>query len=405
MNEETKSSLIRLKNITAELENFHHDYKLHTAVAFDPGQYRIDELNRKGKTIKNYPLPPISQAYAYQGELPGEWKPTVPETPSVIYGEEIDPSENKAAFFVSDLHMSDNTMGDDFLFDHLVPLAAQNLFVGNPAQGPSKAVLFQHVISFVITELQNLGIHSFDTVLGGDIYDVWEMEERGTTISPAHNAFVATCGNLRANGNPVYYARGNHDSIVPDGPWMKVEQYVNTVLKVKADHGHRSDPANKGVNNPIGSTVSHAVAIMETIRVNVNGNPTYLLTGIDNVRPTNDSAVFFLNRIGVFAPLNQLLNILAQIFRIIFKPRTGIGGFFRSILRFLSALFTGYLKVEGHTHDAVQWPKVYYNTGTWTGKLLINADRSESYTEECHFLLVYKDPNTGERVERFLVVV
>lgn len=153
-------------------------------------------------------------------------------------------SDRPARLFVSDLHITDGTPGDDFVWGHLAPDASGNYVGAGPTPPVSRANVFATIHAFAHWRIATAGITSLDVVLNGDIVDVLELIGRRTRISPIHRGFWATCAAARASGDRVFYLAGDHDFVIPPGPWVPGFTYANPALRVVAEHGHRFDPTN-----------------------------------------------------------------------------------------------------------------------------------------------------------------
>ena len=345
---------------------------------------------------------------------PNDWPgKAIPETDPVPFGE-IVKGEGNAALFVSDFHLSDGAVGDDFLVNHLV--SSPPLAIGNTAAGPSRAALFAAVLGFVRKRLAAVGINAFDIVLNGDTIDMLELIGRGSLLSPVHAGFFGTLAAARAAGNQVYYLRGNHDFVVPPGPWIPGVVYANAGLTTLAEHGDFWDPFNwpPGLGNPGSILVTTITAGLETIPTGatlaIPPAAIYELAGLDNVRPFNagELTAFFQRRIGLatrilFPTVAALVDAATLALRAFGGQADDISGLIGAVVRRLIPGFIGWTQVQGHTHIPVAIPLTYYNTATWT-PYIVTAAGNESILERFPFLMVYRNPTTGVRVEEYFIV-
>ena len=360
---------------------------------------------------------------------PMDWpmppEPT-PEDPE-FFGEILE-SHTKAALFVSDFHMSDGGPGDDFCRPHLQRIPGTPLQGGVLPPGPSMAPLFARVLTFAQQRLAAVlgrGAPRADIVLNGDLIDQLELIGRATTLSPKHNAFFGTAAAARAAGHQVFYLRGNHDFVVPPGPWTPGAFYANSALTTFAEHGDRWDPSNwpPGLGNTGSQLVvdflpllfgpgaaflgSLGLADLEVQRI----GGVLELAGLDNLRPFAGNAVtaFFARRtVFTRAVARGLLGfagaavarfLIDQLAQQIIGPPDDSGGVIGARMRRRGARFTNWLMVQGHTHVPCAIPRVYYNTGTWTPALVAPAN-VEVVLRAFPFLLVYHQPGRG-RVEEY----
>ena len=327
-----------------------------------------------------------------------------------VYGEEI--SDARAVLFVSDLHLSDGGVGDDFLENHLVQ--SGSLFVGNRAATKTRTALLSQVVRYAIDRAQSVGISRIDFVLNGDTIDLLELLARGSTLSKRHTALFQLCHWLRSQGHGVYYVVGNHDWIIPPGPWTPAACYGNSVLETFAEHGDRYDRFNwpRGISSTgaqlvLGTNVfGYSIGRLET-RVDKKGpGLAYFMAGLDNLRPFDDKTIgdfieahyvpgMFPSIASAAAAKSLFIGLLAGIgFAGQADDRSGYAG--AQWMRTAGA-YKGWLMVQGHTHVPVAIPRVYYNTGTFTPTLV--RPGNETLIEAFPFLLVMSV--NGNRREEF----
>ena len=342
------------------------------------------------------------------------WQQT-PERPYPPYGEVIDGTEAAAVFF-SDFHLSDGSIGDDYLYEHLRPIQRlrppTQLQVGTRG-GKSRARYFAAVVAFTLQRLQQLNINLVDWVLDGDTVDVLEIMARGTQLSAKHNQLFGVARALLNRRHKVYYLRGNHDFIAPPGPWTKVgDTYSNQAITTVAHHGDQYDPSNwpRGLASTGSQIVTWIAPIENWFTVIRNNIGHYYYAGIDNLRPltANSMRDFLRIRVRNRQMRNKVLPFLAFL--------AGLGGLnvaddtsvYRGATRRLRrGRFAGWLTVQGHTHIPIAVPGVHYNLGTWITHLTRRKARGrtvEDTFEFWPFLIVYKDPQTGARVEEYFTL-
>jgi UDP-2,3-diacylglucosamine pyrophosphatase LpxH len=330
------------------------------------------------------------------------------DDPPIIYGHQT--SDTPAAIFFSDFHMSDGSVGDDFLDKHLKAKAfgaGAPIYVGNPRSGPSRVAIFEKVLAFAAQLLQKEGIGTFDLVLNGDIVDLLEMTGRGTKLSPQHRPFWKICAALQKKGVKVFYNRGNHDFIIPRGPWIPGASYANAILTTFAEHGDAYDPSNwppgflsQGSQLVINLTSWAEVHPTATAKAAVQ----YLLAGIDNLRPFSGAAFkAFFNRRAAVGKLANWINWLLKL-----PVLQGFIGQADDTANKNGALakrskppYNGWLMVQGHTHVPVVMPKTYYNTASWLQTLLCPA-AAETTLDVFPFLIVWL--KNGVRQEEYFTV-
>jgi UDP-2,3-diacylglucosamine pyrophosphatase LpxH len=312
-----------------------------------------------------------------------------------------------AALFVSDLHMADGSAGgDDFLESHLrAEEEFGGLYAGFFPPGESRAGLFVSALTFALRRVADrVGADaSLDVVLNGDVINFLELKGRGGTyVSRRHAPFFRALAGLRGRAS-VYWLRGNHDYVVPSGPWRGGEFYVNPGLRVLAEHGDFWDdenwppgPANKGSRMVIelgGAFEVHA-------SVSKEGTIQYLLAGVDNLRPWDNEAIEgFLDRRGKYSDVAALSSALA---RLEYVGAADDSEAYEGARRRRTGEHRDWLMVQGHTHVPAMAPGVYYNLGTWITSLVAPGGE-EKQVEAFPFLLVYVDAR-GKRVEEYYVV-
>lgn len=327
-----------------------------------------------------------------------------------VYGEEL--SDARAALFVSDLHLSDGGVGDDFLEGHLVQRG--NLFVGNRAATRSRGILLSQVVQYAITRAASVGIPRIDFVLNGDTFDLLELLARGTPWSKKHLVLFQLCDWLRSQGHGVYYVVGNHDWIIPPGPWVPSACYANTTMKVFAEHGDRYDKFNwpRGISSigaklVLGTNIfGYSIGRLEPRVDQLGPGLAYLMAGLDNLRPFSDEEIgkfieahyvpgMFPNIASAAAAKSFFVGLLAAM-GFAGQPDDSSGYIGAQWMR-SAGPYKDWLMVQGHTHVPVAIPRVYYNTGTFTPTLVVPGN--ETLIEAFPFLLTM-DVN-GQRREEF----
>jgi UDP-2,3-diacylglucosamine pyrophosphatase LpxH len=315
--------------------------------------------------------------------------------------------QGTAALFISDFHLADGTAGgDDFLESHLHPEEdCGGLFTGYFPPGESRARLFLSVLTFARQRLEHqIGAHAaLDVVLNGDVINFLDLKGRGgTPVSPRHALFFRALAVLRDRA-AVYWLRGNHDYVVPSGPWRSGEFYVNPTLRTLAEHGDFWDqenwppgPANKGSR----AVIELGAAMEVHAEVTKQGVIRYLLSGLDNLRPWSQDAIQgFLDRRAKYSNVSALAAVLA---RLKYVGAADDSAAYKGAQRRRKGDHADWLMVQGHTHVPAAVPGVYYNLGTWISTLV--ARKGEEIQVEAYpFLLVYADAE-GRRVEEYYVV-
>ena len=313
-------------------------------------------------------------------------------------------SEAAAVLFVSDFHMADGSAGgDDFLDSHLHRDEDLGLMTGFFPPGGSRAGLFASVVTFALERVARraAGRPRLDVVLHGDVVNFLELKGRGGTfVSRKHLPFYHTLDALRGRGT-VYWLRGNHDYVVPEGPWRRGEFYANPALQVLAEHGDVFDQENwpPGPNNKGSRLAIEAGSPFEVhAGVDEHGTVKYLMSGIDNLRPWDDDAIeAFLDR---RARHSDVALIAAALARLDYLGAADDSAAYQGALkRRQRQEYRDWLMVQGHTHVPAFAAGVYYNTGTWIATLVAPGGE-EKHVEAFPFLLVYRDAD-GRRVEEY----
>jgi len=333
----------------------------------------------------------------------GDWRPTDDRDPVEHHLGKLE-SPATAVLVVSDFHMADGSAGgDDFLDSHLHRDADTGLQTGYFPAGESRAGLFAAVVTFALDRVagQAAGSPALDLVLAGDVCNFLEMKGRGGSyVSRKHVAFYRTVAAVGRRG-AVYWLRGNHDYVVPAGPWRRGEFYVNPALELLAEHGDVFDPdnwppgpANKGSRLAIESGSPFEVHA----GVDEKGVIKYLMSGVDNLRPWNDAAIrAFLDRRRPHSDVAAMTAALARLKSI------GVADDSRAYAgaraRRSGDPYRGWLMAQGHTHVPACVPGEYYNTGTWI-PTLVAPNGEEKHIEAVPFLLVYRG-RSGGRVEEY----
>jgi hypothetical protein len=313
----------------------------------------------------------------------------------------------RAAVFFSDFHIADATAGgDDFLESHLRPDEKfGGLYSGFFPAGASRAPLFLSALTFA---MQRVAIRAgadtpLDVVLNGDVLNFLDLKGRGGTfVSERHAPFFRGLAALESPA-AVYWLRGNHDYVVPTGPWHDGEFYINPGLQTLAEHGDFWDkenwppgPANKGSRLIIEAGSAFEVNAI----VSEQGAIDYLMSGIDNLRPWNNPAVQgFLKRRGKYSDVAALGAILT---RLKYVGAADDSAAYAGALERRQGKYRDWLMVQGHTHVPAAVPGIYYNLGTWITSLIAPKGK-EAQVEVFPFLLVYLDPD-GRRVEEYFIV-
>jgi UDP-2,3-diacylglucosamine pyrophosphatase LpxH len=429
-------------NKSKSKEHFHEIWK-RSDLGFMEKMAHMAYLMEQYKTEPEnfYPIPnPVEYINGSPGEYwelaqqpPSEWPDSLKDLIEPVFGGGLQTSDSKAALFVSDLHMSDGTGGDDFLENHLTQEG--KWVVGNKFTGTSKANLLARVITFVQGRLKKVfpnDTPKFDLVLNGDIVDQLEMMARNTTLHDTHKGFFSICNGLRNNGHKVFYVRGNHDYVVPPGPWQKGTAYENTYLTTFAEHGDMFDkrnwppgPDSWGSKFVLGNLLPGfpSPADIETlIFKGPEGKFKAWYSGMDNVA-TSDLKYFMLKGKG-FNILDNFLSAIAlnfSTYQDVIDEMERLdpgsipdvrGALFRTLIK-----YPDYLMVQGHTHVPVSIPGSFYNTGTWTPHVKVLKDvrhslltginkrpDAESFNSINPFLLVYKKDGDANRTEEFYTV-
>jgi UDP-2,3-diacylglucosamine pyrophosphatase LpxH len=325
----------------------------------------------------------------------------------VAHGRGLVEGQAAAALFLSDFHMADGTAGgDDFLESHLhVEEEYGDLYTGFFPPGDSRARLFLSVLTFAFRRVAGRASvnASVDVVLNGDVINFLDLKGRGGTyVGRSHVPFFRGLAALRDRA-VVFWLRGNHDYLVPSGPWRAGEFYVNSTLHTLAEHGDFWDKENwpPGPINKGSRTVIEMGSAFEVHpSVTRDGTITYLMSGLDNVRPWNKKAVEgFLDRRSKYSEVAAMSALLA---RLKYGGAADDSAAYQGALRRRKGRFQDWLMVQGHTHVPAMVPGVYYNLGTWISTLVAPHGK-ETQIEVFPFLLVYIDPD-GRRAEEYYVV-
>jgi hypothetical protein len=316
-------------------------------------------------------------------------------------------SDARAVVFLSDFHLSDGTAGgDDFLESHLRPEADfRGLFTGffPPGESRARLVLSALALAFRRVAARTGRTELPDVVLDGDVIDGLALKGRGGAyVSRRHLPLFRAAAGLRGRTG-VYWLRGNHDYVVPAGPWEAGEFYANPRLRVLAEHGDRWDETNW----PPGPTCQGSRLVLEMssaaeVRASVadDGTLHYLMSGLDNVRPLSDDAINgFLDRRARYSDVAAVASAMS---RLKFVGSADDSAAYRGALerRRLPA-YADWVMVQGHTHVPAAVPGEYFNLGTWMSTL-VGKRRQEKQIEAFPFLVVYEV--AGKRVEEFFVV-
>ncbi len=329
------------------------------------------------------------------------------EEDPVAHGRGLVEGQAPAALFLSDFHMADGSAGgDDFLESHLHQEEEFNgLYTGFFPPGDSRARLVLSVFTFALRRVAcRAGVNaSLDVVLNGDVINFLDLKGRGGTyVGQSHKLFFRALAALRDRAT-VYWLRGNHDYIVPTGPWRGGEFYVNGTLKTMAEHGDFWDKENwpPGPMNKGSRTVIELGSAFEVHPgVTRDGTIKYLMSGLDNIRPWSKKAVEgFLDRRSKYSEVAALAAFLA---RLKWLGAADDSAAYQGALRRRKEKYRDWLMVQGHTHVPAMAPGVYYNLGTWISTL-VAPEGKEKQIEVFPFLLVYIDP-AGRRREEYYIV-
>jgi Calcineurin-like phosphoesterase len=311
--------------------------------------------------------------------------------------------EASAALFVSDFHMADGSAGgDDFLDSHLRRDDEVGVETGFFPPGESRAGLFAAVVTLALDRVRRAGGHPrLDVVLNGDVVNFLELKGRGgTVVSRKHVPFYRTLDALGRFGS-VIWLRGNHDYVVPHGPWRRGEFYANPALQLLAEHGDVFDEENwpPGPGNK-GSRLAIEVGSPFEVHAGVDaaGTIKYLMSGIDNLRPWSDEAIRgFLDR---RAKHSDVAAIAAALARLKYLGAADDSAAYKGVIqRRKMAEYRDWLMTQGHTHVPAFAAGEYYNTGTWI-TTLVAPGGEEKQVEAFPFLLVYRD-RSGGRAEEY----
>jgi UDP-2,3-diacylglucosamine pyrophosphatase LpxH len=317
-------------------------------------------------------------------------------------------SHAAAAVFLSDFHLSDGTAGgDDFLESHLRPEPRfGGLYAGFSPAGESRAGLVLSALAFAFRRVaaRTGGAERPDVVLNGDVVDFLALLGRGGACASRRHAPLFRGLAALADRGGVYWLRGNHDYVVPPGPWAAGEFYANPRLRVLAEHGDVWDetnwppgPASKGAK----LVLELAAAFEVRASVTEDGGLDYLMSGLDNVRPLSDDAINgFLDR---RAKYSDVAAAASAISRLKFVGSADDSAAYRGAQKRRSIPdYADWLMVQGHTHVPATAPGEYFNLGTWISTL-VGHRREEKQIEAFPLLLAYTG-SVGQRVEEFYVV-
>lgn len=317
--------------------------------------------------------------------------------------------EGDAVVVVSDLHVSDGSVGDDFMTKRLVraPAPDDHLLVGNPVSGPSRAHLLGRALTYVLDRLADRGLERVDVVLNGDAFDVTELLGRGSRVAPRHDVLFDLMAGLDQAGHDVHYVRGNHDFRVPPGPWEVGEAYAHAGLEVLAEHGDRYDKYNwpPGWDNRGSRWVVRTAALREVEFDchEVTGEPVYWMAGLDNVMPAEASAYLdYLGRRSRKPVVRHAYGLIKSAIQRFIGAADDRGVMEGGLARRREDGFGDWLVVHGHTHIPVALPGSYYNTASWTSQIVMDADGREQLVERFPLLVVSGDGQ--DRTEEYLVV-
>lgn len=311
---------------------------------------------------------------------------------------------NQAALFLSDFHLGDGSAGgDDFLESHIERDEELELYTGFFPAGESRAKHFAAVLVFALRRLEaKRGAPTrLDLVLNGDVINFLELRGRGgMLVSPKHRPLFQTLASVSERAD-VYWLRGNHDYVVPSGPWRSGVCYVNPALRILAEHGDFWDKENwpPGPENKGSKLVIQAAAAFEVHSgVMKDGTVKYLMSGVDNIRPwSNDALEAFLDRRSKYSNVAWLAALMS---RLRFLGAADDAASYQGALeRRRTNPYTDWLMVQGHTHVPAAIPGVYYNTGSWISTLIAPKGK-ETHLDVFPFLLVYQDA-AGQRVEEY----
>lgn len=341
---------------------------------------------------------------------PSRWDTQADQPP---VPDERDPVENDlgkqegsgtAALILSDFHVADgSTGGDDFLDSHLHRDEQLGFQVGFFPPGQSRARLVAAVMTFALQRVRQVGSGGsphLDVVLNGDVINFLELKGRGgTLVSPKHLPLFRALDALQGRA-VVYWLRGNHDYVVPPGPWRRGEFYVNPQLQTLVEHGDFWDKENwpPGVSSKGSRLVLEAVAAFEALaNVTDEGCLKYLMSGVDNLRPVSDQALkAFLDRRRKYSEVAWLAALLARL-KILGAADDSAA--YQGALTRREQKYRAWLMVQGHTHIPAFAAGLYYNTGSWIPSL-VAPDGEERHLEVFPFLLIYLGQD-GQRVEEY----
>jgi UDP-2,3-diacylglucosamine pyrophosphatase LpxH len=330
-----------------------------------------------------------------------------PAEDPIVTGRGLVEGQGTAALFISDIHLADGAAGgDDFLESHLhADDEYGGLLVGSFPSGESRAALFLSTVTFALQRLARYaGANArLDIILNGDVINFLELIGRGGTfVAPCHAPFFRALAALRDQAT-VYWLRGNHDYVVPSGPWRAGEFYTNPALRTMAEHGDFWDkenwppgPTNKGSRFAIemGSAFEVHASVTESARLK------YLMAGVDNLRPWNTAAIRgFLDRRSKYSDTAAVAAVIARLKNV---GAADDSAAYQGALTRRKGKWADWLMVQGHTHVPAAVPGTYYNLGSWISTL-VEIQGQETQIEAFPCLFVYVDPD-GRRVEEYFVI-
>jgi hypothetical protein len=282
----------------------------------------------------------------------------------VVTGRGLATGRGTAALFLSDFHIADGTAGgDDFLEQHLHPDDKYGgLYAGFFPPGESRARLFLSVLTFAFRRVAGrAGVKAtLDIVLNGDVINMLDLKGRGGTyVARSHAPFFRALAAVRERAT-VYWLRGNHDYVVPSGPWLTGEFYVNDALRTLAEHGDFWDKENwpPGPTNKDSRLVIELGSAFE-VHPNIaeDGTIGYLMSGVDNLRPWNNAALKrFLDPRSKYSDVAALSALLA---RLKYVGAADDSAAYQGALQRRTAKYRDWLMVQGHTHVPAAVSGVY----------------------------------------------
>lgn len=376
----------------------------------------LGPFSETGAPIDIPPLPLEVEGFDEPWEPPNafvvdgfEWPDE--DDPPNLYDEEII-SKAKFAMFVSDLHLSDSSDGDDFFYKHPAVWAA-----GPAARGPSKAKLLDTALRIAEGIANKLEHDGVELILLGDAFDILEVLGRqgaGFPSSIYHPPFRAVLRAFKSRNpnNKVIHILGNHDYQTP-GTYISLmdgigKTYKNTHLEVFGIHGHQFDKANHQPTSPgsFGSKIARLTSMVEIWRqqlwadLEFQSSRFYPLLPVDNIRPFTRLADFvnevFPNPTGVPKALTKLAGVVANLQG---DTDNSVVEAASQLLRTGQATDAGGGKISsgnakyvvmGHTHFPIITGH-FFNTGTWMPIYLQQPSPAGDIWIERHpFLLIYR---------------